>query len=371
MRNRICGRTGALLLFVLLAVALAPFQLGWRDSAAVAAQTQPVQRQRRLSPAMQTPPAPPAPNAPQQDDDDEVVRVETDLTSILMTAVDKNKRFITTLKQEDIRVLENGAPQQISIFQRETDLPLSLALLIDTSRSQERTLPDEQSAARSFLDAVLRPGKDNAAVISFTGEPRSEQSLTDNALRLRAAVERVRVELPPDNPECDEDVASAIPVDKDPRCWTAIWDAAYATIDEVLSHTPERTRRAIILLSDGDDTGSRTKRQEAIDFAVKSNVVVYSIGIGDRELYDIDEGALRKVSEQTGGRAFFPRNRTELTDAFRLIEQELRSQYLVAYSPANKTRDGSFRRVQIEITNPELRKQKLRLLYRQGYYARK
>ena len=300
-----------------------------------------------------------------------MVRVETDLTSILMTAVDKNRRYVTTLRQEDIRLLENGAPQQISLFQRETDLPLSLALLIDTSRSQERTLADEQSAARSFLDAVLRPGKDNASVVSFTGEPRSEQSLTDNTANLRAAVERVRVELPPDNPECDDDVASAIPVEQDPRCWTAIWDAAYSTVDEILSHTPERTRRAIILLSDGDDTGSRTKRQEAIDFAVKSNVVVYSIGIGDRELYDIDEGALRKVSEQTGGRAFFPRNRAELTDAFRLIEQELRSQYLVAYSPANKTRDGSFRRVQIEIVNPELRKQKLRLLYRQGYYASK
>ena len=103
-------------------------------------------------------------------DDDDVLRVEADLTNILFTAVDKNKRFITTLRQEDIRVVEDGAPQEIFTFQRETDRPLSLAILIDTSASQERTLPEEKAAASAFVDAVIRPEKDEVAVLSFTGE---------------------------------------------------------------------------------------------------------------------------------------------------------------------------------------------------------
>jgi VWFA-related protein len=151
---------------------------------------------------------------------------------------------------------------------------------------------------------------------------------------------------------------------------TAIWDAVSATSTDMLSQTPERTRRAIILLTDGEDTSSRIKRQDAIDRAVKDNVVVYSIGIGDRRHYGLDQGALRKISEKTGGRAFFPENEVELRSAFAQIQDELRSQYLVAYSSTNKARDGSFRKIQVEVVNPDLKKQKLRLLYRDGYYAR-
>ena len=124
-------------------------------------------------------------------------------------------------------------------------------------------------------------------------------------------------------------------------------------------------------LTDGDDTSSTTKKQEAIDFAVKNNVVIYSIGIGDPSEFKIDSKALRNVSEKTGGRAFFPADKSELDAAFAQIQQELRSQYLITYQPANRKRDGSYRQVKIEIVNPDLRKQKMRLLYRQGYYARK
>jgi VWFA-related protein len=143
------------------------------------------------------------------------------------------------------------------------------------------------------------------------------------------------------------------------------------TVNEVLSQTPERTRRAIIILTDGYDTSSQTKKQEAIDLAVKNNVVIYSIGMHDpKSEGDLADDALRKVSEKTGGRAFFPKDKPALDAAFAQIQEELRSQYLIAYQPANRKRDGSFRQVRIEIINPELRKQKLRLLYRQGYYAR-
>ena len=325
--------------------------------------------QSEAAPAPRPSPAP-ASTAERQDQGDEVVRVETDLAGVLMTALDRNNRFVTTLRKEDLRVTENGVAQEVKAFQRETDRPLSVALLIDASRSQERTLPDEKRAARDFVASVLRPGKDNAAVVSFTGEPRVESPLTTSLGALGGAVERVRVELPPDNPTCDDDVESAVPVDEDPRCWTAVWESVHYTAGEVLARTPEQTRRAIILLSDGDDTANRMKRRQAADFALRHNVTVYSVGIGDRELYDIDEGALRKIAEQTGGRAFFPRTREELFAAFKEIEQELRSQYFIAYTPTNRARDNTFRAVRVEIVNPELRKQKLRLLHRQGYYAR-
>lgn len=301
------------------------------------------------------------------EDDEEVVRVETELASILLTAIDKSQRFITTLRREDVRVLEDNIPQELSIFQRETDLPLTLAILIDTSRSQENILPEEKTAARTFIDSVVRPDRDQVSIISFTGEAVLQESLTNDLEKLRSAVERVTIELPTGSPECGENVPRELAL----RCSSGVWDALWVTTNEVLAQTPERTRRAIILLSDGDDTSSTTKRQEAIDFAVKNNIVIYSIGIHDYGSEgELADDALRKVSEKTGGRAFFPEDKPELEAAFAQIQAELRSQYLIAYQPANRKRDGSFRQVKVEIVNPELRKQKLRLLYRQGYYAR-
>lgn len=303
-------------------------------------------------------------------EDDEVLRVDTELVNILLTVVDENQRFITTLRKEDVRVLEDKVRQDVSIFERETELPLSLAILVDTSRSQEKVIPDERSAARAFLDAVVRPDKDQVAIISFTGEALLQQPLINNLEQLRSAIERVVVEIPFDDVRCEGNISE----ERNPECFTGVWDAIWVTTDEVLSQTPEQTRRAIILLSDGDDTSSRTKRQEAIDLAVKNNVAVYSIGIHDYKLADtdsfLDEESLRKVSERTGGRAFFPSSEQELKAAFAQIQAELRSQYLLAYQPANRKRNGSFRQVRIEIINPELRAQKLRLLYRQGYYAK-
>ena len=329
---------------------------------------QPAQRMRR---AKGQQPKTPRPTPPTQDqppaDDDEVVRVDADLANILLTAIDDERRFVTTLRREDVRVLEDGVPQELSIFQRETDLPLTLAVLIDTSRSQERTLPDEKAAGRAFIDSVVRPDRDQVAVVTFTGEAVLQQELTSDLDKLRGAVERVRIEFPTGSPECEGNVTP----ERELRCYTGVWDALWVTVNEVLAQRPAQTRRAIILLSDGDDSSSVTKRQEAIDFAVRHNVVIYAIGIGDDEEYEIADDALRKVSERTGGRVFFPADRQALAAAFAQIQQELRSQYLLAYRPANRQRDGSLRQVRIEIINPALRKQKLRLLYRQGYYAGK
>src|SRR3989440_5263480 len=326
----------------------------------------------------QSPQTTPTPKpSPKRDDDvtlqsDEVVRVETNLANILFTAADKQKRFMTSLKQEDIRVTEDGQPQEIFTFTRQTDLPLSIAILVDTSISEERTLPIEKSAASSFIDAVLRPDKDEAAVVSFTGEATLEQSLTGNASRVRHALDGVQF-VPPSGYIGSGQVAGTPPIsgtNQSVQGSTAIWDAVWVTSDEVLSQTSDKTRRAIILLTDGQDTSSHKHMDDAVDRALKSDAVIYAIGIGD-EYYDgVNKGALRKISERTGGRAFFPNNESDLRAAFEQIQLELRSQYLVAYSPTNKSKDGSFRRVQIEVVNPDLRKQNLRLTYRQGYFAK-
>lgn len=339
-------------------------------------------RPRRTNETPQTAPTPkPSPRDEKEDEvtmqDDEVVRVETDLTNILFTAVDKQKRFVTSLKQEDVKVTEDGQPQEIFTFARQTDLPLSLAILIDTSISEERTLPIEKAAAGSFVDAVLRPDKDEMAVISFTGDSTLEQGLTGSASRVRSALNRVEF-IPPSGyigagqVTGSGSIPGTPPISGAPSTQgsTAIWDAVWVTSDEVLSQTSDKTRRAIILLTDGHDTSSKKNIDAAIERALKVDAVVYAIGIGDEYYGGINESTLRKISERTGGRAFFPDDESELRAAFAQIQLELRSQYLVAYSPTNKSKDGSFRRVQIEILNPELRRQNLRLTYRQGYFAR-
>jgi Ca-activated chloride channel family protein len=304
---------------------------------------------------------------------DEVLRVETNLTNVFFTAADKSKRFISTVKAEDVRILEDGVPQKIFTFQPNSDLPLSMAILIDTSRSEERTLPELKVAAQAFLESVMRANRDEAAVVSFTGEATLEQGLTGNIARLRRAIERVAY-VPPSGLIGGGVVVGTTPPISDSQQAvagsTAIWDAVYTTSNEVLRDTAEHTRRTIILLTDGQDTSSQVRMQEAINSAVKADALVYAIGIGDRYSFGIDEGSLRKIADATGGRAYFPRNERDLRDAFEQIQRDLREQYLIAYSPSNKTRDGSYRRVAIEITNPDLQKQSPKLTYRPGYFAK-
>ena len=306
-------------------------------------------------------------------DSDEVIKVETNLTNIFFTAADKNRRFITNLKAEDIRVLEDGEAQEIFTFQQNIDLPLSLAILIDTSASEERTLPDEKEAARAFLENLLRPNKDEAAVVSFTGETTLEQGFSGNIERLRRANDRVEF-VPPSGYIGGGVVVNGTPpisgTNQSLAGSTAIWDAVWATSEELMSSSAEHTRRAIILLTDGDDTSSRMKMHEAIERAQKADALIYAIGIGDRYSFNVNEGALRKIAEQTGGRAYFPRHERDLRDSFAQIQRDLREQYLVAYSPKNKARDGSYRKIEIEIVNPDLRQQNLKLNYRAGYFAK-
>lgn len=362
----------ALLLFLSMLLA-APFGA----SRAQSSQDQPNSSRPRKAgdaPPQATPTPPTKPN----DDDvtlpgDEVVRTDTNLTNIFFTASDRHKRSVSALKKEDIKVFEDGAPQEIFTFQQNIDLPMSLAILIDTSGSEERTLPEEKAAARSFLEEVMRPNKDEAAILSFTGEVTLEQGLTGNKARLRDAIDRVEF-TPPSGMLSGGIVVNGTPPisgrNQELAMATAIWDAIWATSNELLSDTAEHTRRAIILLTDGYDTISQMKMQDAVERALKADALIYAIGIGDSFQGGVDEGSLRKITERTGGRAYFPRSEKELREAFIQIQRDLREQYLVAYSPSNKTRDGSYRRIEIAITNPELRNQNLKLTYRQGYFSK-
>lgn len=323
--------------------------------------------------ASQTPPVPATPTKQSGANDDEVLSVDTSLVSVLFNAVDRDRRFVTTLKQEDVRVYENDAPQSISVFQRETELPLSLAILVDVSGSQEHTLPDEQDAALQFVQSILRPGKDTAAIISFTGTSTLEQDLTKDRALLQTAIEQLKVVQPATKDEeyvyKTGENADIVPKEVEEYGLpgsTAMWDAVWVTANEVMTQTSQSTRRAIILLSDGADSNSRLKKEDAVEAAVKANTVVYSIGIGDE---DFSEGNLKKIAERTGGRAFFPEDDTQLRAAFAQIQDELRTQYLVAYSPTDKARDGSWRRIRIDLVNKKLRDDKIKLTYRDGYFA--
>lgn len=310
---------------------------------------------------------------PPIEEEEEVLKIETELVSMLFTAQDKDRRLLTTLKKEDIRILEDGEPQEIFVFQRQVDLPLSLAIMIDVSASQERTLPEQKSAAKTFIQDIVRPEKDEVSIISFTGETTLEQGMTNNLGRLSRAVDRVQFASPSGYIGGGVVVQGTAPVSgiNQAAGATAIWDALWITSDEVLGPAPDRTRRAIILLTDGANNYGSKKLDDAVQAVLKANAVVYTIGIGDNFYGGIDEKALRQISERTGGRAFFPRDEYELRSAFDLIQVEMRSQYLIAYEPTNPQQDGSYRKVEIQFANPELSKQKVALTHRQGYFAKK
>ena len=303
---------------------------------------------------------------------EDVVRVETDVTNLPFTAMDKQHRFVTTLRAEDLRVLEDGVPQTLFTFQRETDRPLAIAFLIDVSRSQEFTLPDEKAAARSFIEKVIQSNKDQVAIVPFTGLAYLEQGLTRDVLSVYRVLERVEVAVPAylgaGRPLSGIATGPGLLAPPDEGT-TAIWDAVALTSSDVLANAPGLRRRAIILLTDGLDTTSRLSQKEAINRALGAETVVYSIGIGSKR-EGVNRDVLRDVAQRTGGRAFFPDKKFDLDAAFTEIEQELRTQYLLAYTSTNKKRDGSYRKITIEITNPDFKKEKLEIRHRPGYYAK-
>ena len=323
--------------------------------------------QTQEKPPVSTPSVTPSPTPTEED---EVLKIDTELVNLLFTAQDKDRRLLTELKKGDVKIFEDGEEQEISTFQRQVDLPLSLAVLIDTSASQERTLPEEKAAAKSFVQDVIRPEKDEVAIISFTGEATLEQGMTNNLSRLTRAIDRIQF-VPPSGMIGGGVIVGTPPASSNQAAGsTAIWDAIWVTSEEILGPAPDRTRRAIILVTDGVNTYGNKKLDDAVQAALKAQAVVYAVGIGDNFYSNVDESALRKISERTGGRAFFPKDESELRRAFSQIQVEMRSQYLIAYAPTNGKKDGSYRKVDIQMLNPDLTKQKVKLTYRQGYFSK-
>jgi Ca-activated chloride channel family protein len=291
---------------------------------------------------------------------DDTIKLGTELVNVLFSAVDQNNRVVSDLNANEVTVLDDGRPQQMFTFKREVNLPISIAILIDLSGSQEYTFPEEKMAAGYFLHSIIRPGKDSAALLTFQDDVDLVQGLTSQLDTINRALDEV------------EYARRVGPLTSRNKA-TALYDAMYITVDEVLGREELRrgaddsvARRAIILLTDGVDNASNRKLEEAIDRAWRSGVMIYSIGIGDRFRFEgVREDILQKVSEATGGRAYFPRGSDELLDDFRQIETELRSQYLWAYSPTNSSRDGSFHRIDVRIKG----RPGVRVIHRRGYYA--
>ena len=276
---------------------------------------------------------------------DQTYRVNVDLVNVLCSVFDKNTNsFLTNLTQEDFSIYEDNQKQDIKNFSRETNLPLTLALLIDTSQSVAPKLKFEQEAAISFFQSILRES-DRAMLVSFDSDVSLLQDFTNDSNKMARQIRKLRA-----------------------AGGTALYDAIYRSCDEKLIR--ETGRKAIIILSDGEDESSKTTIHQAKEMALRAEAIIFGISVTKGGFFGVGgtregDNALKELAQETGGRVFSPPFKVdELDDAFRQINQELRSQYNIGYMSTNPKRDGSYRKVEVKI--PE---RGLKLTYRKGYYA--
>lgn len=296
-----------------------------------------------------------------QDASDAVIKVNVDLVNVLCTVRGKNGQLLGNLEKPDFRLYEDGKEQEIKYFTRETDLPLTLGLLVDVSPSQERLIETERQAANQFFQKVLRP-KDQAFLISFGHEAELLQDSTNSASLLRKGLDDLKL-----NGAVGGLQPGPVPTAQN-TAGTILYDAVFLAADERLRS--EVGRKAIIVITDGVDTGSRKSRDEAIAAAQKADAIIYGIYYYDAGAYGYygggggGDGVLRRMAEETGGRMFRVDRRNTLDDAFREIQEEMRSQYALAYSPSNEKKDGTFRKIEIKMASKDQKVQT-----RKGYYA--
>ena len=297
----------------------------------------------------QTPPQPAQPG--------QTIRVGVDLVSVFATVRDGKRRRVPDLTKDDFRVFEDGVEQKVEFFSNETSLPINLGILIDTSGSEDRMLQTEKEAASRFLRRVLRP-KDLAFVMNFDVDVDLLSDFSSDPEHLDRAIRRARINAPgnPVNPGPFPTIQSG---------GTKFYDAVYLACREKLGG--EVGRKAVVVITDAVDTGSRLKFADALETAQKSDTVVHVIHISDPEVYGFGggggEGIAKKLAEETGGRAIFVNNEKKLEEAFDQISEELRSQYTIGYYPVNKTRQGKFRKLKVEVTQKDMK-----VLARKGYY---
>ncbi|HTB91898.1 MAG TPA: VWA domain-containing protein [Candidatus Sulfotelmatobacter sp.] len=313
------------------------------------------------------PPAapPPPPQEPLQKSQTKITTT-VNLVDVLFTVLDRRNKLVPTLEKQDFRVLDDNAAQDIRYFSRQSDLPLRIGMLLDTSNSIRDRIKFEQDAANNFLFSVLRRGKDEAFVMTFDDEPQVVQAFTPDTGKLRDQILRTRA-----------------------GGGTAVYDAIYDACDQELSHPPrppgdqpDVVRRVMILISDGEDNLSTHTRAEAIEMAQRSSVVIYTISTstqwvtlddpskertGNRK-YHLTDGdkILQALAEETGGRAFYPYHVDDLDQSFQDIGDELRNQYSIAYNPSTHALDGRYHKIRIDV--PEHKGYQVRA--RKGYFAR-
>jgi VWFA-related protein len=284
------------------------------------------------------------------------------VVNILFNVKDKHGMLIPGLKKEDFEVFEEGKPQTIKYFAAESDLPLTLGILIDTSGSQARVLPMEQEVGAAFLKSVLRQ-KDLAFLINFDIDSELVQDFTNSVRDLRDGLDKMKINTggaAPIGPGIGQGPIALMPKG------TVLYDAIYLAADEKLKR--EVGRKAIIVLTDGEDQGSKLKIQDAIEAAQKADTICYVLLIADRDFAYGGQGytgdsEMRKLTEQTGGRVIdVGNNQRKLQDAFAQIANELRSQYSIGYTPTNTLKDGKFRSIEIKTKAGKVQARK-------GYYA--
>ena len=317
----------------------------------------------QVAPSPDAPPQGPA-GDPNQDDQEkplETLKVNVNLVSLYFTVHDKHGALIPHLTKDDFTVLEDKTPQTIKNFTAENDQPLTLGILLDTSGSQQNVLPMEQQAGAAFLAHVLR-SKDEAFLISFDVNLDLLSDYTNNAHALARAMNQAQINV-------GSGGGGGMPSGT-PR-GTLLYDAVYSATHEKLQQ--ETGRKAIIILSDGEDQGSVQKLQGAIEAAQKANTIVYVLLIADRGFYGrggfgmgySGDMVMRQLSEATGGRCIdVGNNGKKMEDAFSQIEEELRTQYVASYTPTNAKLDGSYRKIDVNVKGDGLKAQT-----RKGYYA--
>jgi VWFA-related protein len=287
-----------------------------------------------------------APSSPEPDQADSILTIKkrVDEVNVLFIATDRHGKFVRNLNQGDFAILDDHQPpQSIENFRRETDLPIQLGLLVDTSGSVHGRFDFEQRAAVDFLQHTLRANFDKAFVMGFSGHNQVTQDFTDNVQLLSTGVHRLH-----------------------DGGGTALYDAVYRACKDKLikGHEDHPVRRAIVIVSDGEDNQSEVSRAQAIEMAQRAEVIVYAISTDDSGLILRGDKVLQQLADATGGRAFFPFKMKDIKNSFAAIEDELRSQYVVSYRPANFDADGRYRSIEITAL-----KKDLQVRARRGYFA--
>lgn len=290
------------------------------------------------------------------------LRVSVNMVDLFFVVHDKSGKLVPNLTPADCSVFEDGKPQKLKSFTAQTDLPLSIGILLDTSLSQQRVLPDEQKAASAFLLRILRPA-DEAFLISFDVTVDSLVDWTSNPGDLKRALDAAQI-----NSSSGNYANGTLPSITKPK-GTLLYDAVYLASNDKLRQ--ESGRKAMVLLTDGQDEGSDEKLQSAIEAAQKADAVVYVLLISDPGIYGTldfsSDGAMRKLVEATGGEVFpIGKNGKKLPAAFNTIESQLRTEYQAAYTPSNAVLDGNYRHIRVAC---QQNGQPLKVQARQGYYA--